>query len=151
MELGYYISVAIKKYMDENGINAYHLALNSGCNKTAVNSWLYQRQEPATHALIRLADYMHVSLDYMLGRTNNKNIILTGTPEKFGRRLFSLPLPEGMTYYKLAKICGLGSSALSKWKDLKRIPKLEVLVKLSSVFDCSIDYLVGRTNIPYVN
>ncbi|MBO5214593.1 MAG: helix-turn-helix domain-containing protein [Clostridia bacterium] len=150
METSYYISIAIKKFLDERGMKSYHLALASGCNKTAVNSWLYQRQEPSSQALMRLADYMNVSLDYMLGRTKNKSIILTGTPDKFGRRLFSIPLPEGMSYYKLAHICGMGTSGLSKWRDLKRVPKLDVLIKLADYFGCSVDYLVGRTNIPYM-
>lgn len=147
-ETSYYIAVAIKRYLDERGMKSYKLAEASGCNKTAVNNWLYQAQMPSARALIRLADYMNVSLDYMLGLKSSPSIVRSGTSEKFARRISSLQIPEGITSYKLAKACGTGTSAVSKWKDLTRLPKLEVLIKLSSVLDCSVDYLVGRTNIP---
>ena len=150
-EPSYYICIAIKKFLDESGMKSYRLAEFSGCNKTAVNSWLYQRQTPSTSALIRLADYMNYSLDYMLGRSRQKFFIRSGNAEKFGRRFFELPLPDGVTYYKLAQTIGIGTSAMSKWKDLKRLPDIEILMRLADFFDCSVDYLVGRTNIPYLN
>ncbi len=149
MKSSFHISWAIREYLDANGLRSYHLASLSGCNKTALNAWLYQRQLPSTSALIRLADYMNLSLDYMLGRTKNKSFIRSGNPEKFGRRFYSLPLPDGMTYYKLAQKCNIGTSAMSKWKDLKRLPEISVLETLADTFDCSVDFLVGRTNIPY--
>ncbi len=148
METSYYISVAIKNFLNERGMKSYKLAEASGCNKTAVNNWLYQRQMPSSRALIKLADYMNVSLDYMLGLKSDKNIIRSGISEKFVRRIRSLQLPEGITSYKIAKECGMGTSAVSKWKDMKRLPKIDVLIRLSEIFDCSVDYLVGRTNIP---
>ena len=79
METSYYISVAIKKYLDEHGMKSYKLAEASGCNKTAVNNWLYQRQMPSTKALVKLADYMNVSVDYLLGLKSDKSIIRSGS------------------------------------------------------------------------
>ena len=148
METSYYISVAIKNFLNERGMKSYKLAEASGCNKTAVNNWLYQRQMPSSRALINLADYMNVSLDYMLGLKPDKNNIRSGIPDIFVRRIRSLQLPEGITSYKIAKECGMGTSAVSKWKDMKRLPKIDALIRLSEIFDCSVDYLVGRTNIP---
>ncbi len=148
METSYYISVAIKKYLDERGMKSYKLAEASGCNKTAVNNWLYQRQMPSSRALIDLANYMNVSLDYMLGRSDNKSIIRSGSPEKFARRIASLQSLTGVSSYRIAKECGMGTSAVSKWNDLKRLPKIEILIKLSDLFGCSVDYIVGRTNLP---
>lgn len=149
METSYYISVAIKKYLDEHDMKSYKLAEASGCNKTAVNNWLYQRQMPSTRALVKLADYMNVSLDYILGRSENKSIIRSGSPEKFARRIAALQLPTGVSSYRIAKECGMGTSAVSKWNDFKRLPKIEILMKLADLFGCSVDYLVGRTNLPY--
>ena len=140
METSYYISVAIKKYLDEHDMKSYKLAEASGCNKTAVNNWLYQRQMPSTRALVKLADYMNVSLDYILGRSENKSII---------RRIAALQSPTGVSSYRIAKECGMGTSAVSKWNDFKRLPKIEILMKLADLFGCSVDYLVGRTNLPY--
>lgn len=148
METSYYISVAIKKYLDEHGMKSYKLAEASGCNKTAVNNWLYQRQMPSTKALVKLADYMNVSVDYLLGLKSDKSIIRSGSKEKFIKRISFLQLPEGITSYRIAKECGMGTSAVSKWKDMKRLPKIEAMIKLSEIFDCSVDFLLGRTNVP---
>lgn len=147
MEVSYYISVAIKKFLTERGMRSYTLAALSGCNKTAVNSWLYQRQMPSSKGLMRLADYMNVSMDYMLGLKADPRIIRSGTTEKFARRI-KLLTDGSVTSYRLAKECRLGTSAVSKWKDMERLPKLEVLIKLSSLFGVTVDWLVGRTNIP---
>lgn len=37
----------------------------------------------------------------------------------------------------------MGTSAVSKWKDMKRLPKIDALIRLSEIFDCSVDYLGG--------
>ena len=34
---------------------------------------------------------------------------------------------------------------------MSREPKLEILIKIADVFDVSLDYLVGRTDIKKVN
>lgn len=147
METSYYISVAIKKFLTEREMKSYTLATLSGCNKTAVNSWLYQRQTPSAKGLMRLADYMNVSMDYMLGLKDDPRIIRSGTTDAFAHRIKLLT--EGqVTSYRLAKECRLGTSAVSKWKDATRLPKIEVLIKLSSLFGVTVDWLVGRTNIP---
>lgn len=149
METSYYISVNIKRFLDENGLKSYKLAEKSGCNKTALNNWLYQRQMPSSKQLIKLADYMNISLDYFLGLSDDPRIIRSGTTEKFGRRIQSILQPNDITSYRLAKECGIGTSAVSKWKDLNRIPSIETLIKLSAALGIKIDYLTGRSNIPF--
>ena len=147
METSYYISVAIKRYLDETGLKSYKLAERSGCNKTALNNWLYQRQLPSTRQLMKLADYMNVSMDYLLGLSEEKGIVRSGTTEKFGRRIHSIIKPNEISSYRLAKECKIGTSAVSKWKNLKRLPSIETAIKLSEALGVSVDYLTGRTNI----
>ena len=147
METSYYISIAIKKFLVEKGMKSYTLASLSGCNKTAVGNWLYQRQMPSAKGLMRLADFMNVSVDYVLGLKADKRIIRSGTTEKFSKRV-KLLLGDDVTSYRLAKECKIGSSAVSKWQSGDRLPQIEVLIKLSSLFGVTVDWLLGRTNIP---
>jgi transcriptional regulator with XRE-family HTH domain len=149
METSYYISVNIKRFLDERGMKSYKLAEASGCNKTALNNWLYQRQMPSTKQLIKLADYMNISLDYFLGLSDDPRIIRSGTPEKFGRRIEAILRPNNVTSYRLAKECGIGTSAVSKWKDLSRMPSIETMIKLNEALGVKIDYLTGRSNVPF--
>ena len=103
-------------------MKSYKLAEASGCNKTAVNNWLYQRQMPSARALIQLADYMNVPMDYLLGRSENKSIIRSGSPEKFARRIAALQSMTGVSSYRVAKECGMGTSAVSKWNGVSFTP-----------------------------
>lgn len=44
---------------------------------------------------------------------------------------------------------GVSSATLTKWKN-GSIPNGETLIKISEYFNVSIDYLLGRTNIPEI-
>lgn len=47
----------------------------------------------------------------------------------------------------VGKKLGIASGAISAWK-AGTMPDREALVKISDYFDCSVDYLLGRTNNP---
>ncbi len=47
----------------------------------------------------------------------------------------------------LAKEIGISSGVLNKWKN-GTIPNGETLCKIANYFNCSVDYLLGRTNEP---
>lgn len=44
---------------------------------------------------------------------------------------------------------GISKSAVSTWKNMGRIPKMEQLQKLADYFQVSVDYLVGNVNEPF--
>lgn len=47
----------------------------------------------------------------------------------------------------VAEKIGLSNSITSKWKK-GALPKGEILLKLASYFDCSVDYLIGLDDVP---
>ena len=53
-----------------------------------------------------------------------------------------------ITQEELAKKLDLSSKGIvSMYEKEDRKPSLEVLIKLSEIFDCSIDYILGKTDI----
>ena len=48
--------------------------------------------------------------------------------------------------HPLGKELGISSGVISTWKKEGYCPSGEMLIKISNYFDCSIDYLVGRTD-----
>ena len=44
----------------------------------AIASWENGRTEPSNMALVEIADYFNVSADYLLGRTDNPNMLKGG-------------------------------------------------------------------------
>ena len=49
---------------------------------------------------------------------------------------------SGYTQGSLAKELGVSQQAVSKWENGSAEPSVEVLIKLSEIFNCSIDELV---------
>ena len=46
----------------------------TGISKTAYQRYVTGERQPTTVALISLADFFNVSIDYLVGRTDNPNI-----------------------------------------------------------------------------
>lgn len=51
---------------------------------------------------------------------------------------------------EMADVSGISRSALSRWNKLRE-PSAETLIKLSSFFDVSIEYLLGVTDVRSFN
>lgn len=64
----------------------------------------------------------------------------------FGQRIVELRKGQGLTQTELAKTIGISRSALSLYEIEKREPDFKTLKKMASLFDVSVDYLLGRTN-----
>ncbi len=68
----------------------------------------------------------------------------------FWDRLYEVCLQRGCKPNTMAKEIGLSSATATKWKQ-GAIPNDEALIKIADYLDCSIDYLLGRTDNPKVN
>ena len=68
--------------------------------------------------------------------------------EIFPKRLRQMRERRRISRAIMSELCGLSKSMISKYERGEREPKLETLIVLSDFFDCSIDYLVGKTNYP---
>lgn len=67
---------------------------------------------------------------------------------EFPKRLQSMRERRRISRSVMSELCGLSKSMISKYERGEREPKMETLVLLADFFECSIDYLVGRTNYP---
>lgn len=65
----------------------------------------------------------------------------------FAKRLKQERLKMGFTQKKLGEILGVTDAAVGMWENGKRIPDAQVLERLADLFDCSVDFLLGRTDI----
>lgn len=59
----------IQDLLQKNSISAYKLSKIIGLNKTFLTDWKSGKANPSVDALSKIADYFHVSVDYLLGRT----------------------------------------------------------------------------------
>lgn len=66
---------------------------------------------------------------------------------EFGERLRLLREESKLTRDDLAKNLNISYSTISKYETNIRFPDRETLIKMADLFEVSIDYLLGRSNI----
>lgn len=64
-------------------------------------------------------------------------------------RIKELRIKSGMTQKILASQLNTTGQTILNWENELYSPNVNQLIKLANIFDCSIDYLVGRKNSEY--
>lgn len=59
-----------------------------------------------------------------------------------GKRIGKLRKNEGLSQHELALKVFVTDKAISSWENDRTEPSLEMIIKLSEVFDCSASYLI---------
>ncbi len=76
-----------------------------------------------------------------------KNVINGKTPQEwFAERLKESMRIKGVSSVTIERETGISHSAISAWTNLKRSPQIDMLCVLADYFDCTVDYLLGRTD-----
>lgn len=65
---------------------------------------------------------------------------------KFPIRLRELREKKELLSKDLAKIMSVEPATITNWEKGNRFPKDDILIKIADYFDCSLDYLLGRTD-----
>lgn len=61
----------LKEIRKAKGISQLKLAMDLNTNQNTISRYETGEREPGINELIKIADYFNVSVDYLLGRTNN--------------------------------------------------------------------------------
>lgn len=65
----------LKQLRKERGVSQLKLAMDLGLNQNSVSRYETGEREADYKTLIQLADYFHVSIDYLLERTNDPRMM----------------------------------------------------------------------------
>ena len=60
----------LKELRRERGMTQNQLAVIMGVSKTTICQWETMKQEPSIEMLIKMADFFHTSVDYIIGRND---------------------------------------------------------------------------------
>lgn len=135
---------------DAEKISKNGLARKADVQCKSILNWLNGKSYPRYDSLVKLANYFEVTTDYLLGLEKES---LTETfcenpindiPNIFRTRLKGLLTEKDMTEYRLAKLLKIGQSAITKWLHEASMPETTILIGIASVFDCTVDFLLGR-------
>ena len=61
------------QYIADRNITAYRVAKETGISQGLMNEYKSGKKLPTLQNLLKIADYLNVSVDYLLGRTDNPN------------------------------------------------------------------------------
>ena len=64
----------LKEIRKKKGISQLKLAMDLNTNQNTISRYETGEREPGINELIKIADYFNVSIDYLVGRTDNPNI-----------------------------------------------------------------------------
>jgi transcriptional regulator with XRE-family HTH domain len=67
----------------------------------------------------------------------------------FWERFYQMCVLRGTKPNPLAKELGISSGAVTRWKNAEDPPSGKTLMLLADRLDCSVDYLLGRTDDPH--
>lgn len=71
--------------------------------------------------------------------------------DHFANRIKKLRYERDLTQVELGELVDKTRGTIGHWETKNREPNLTSLIKLSNVFNCSIDYLLGKTDIRRTN
>lgn len=64
-------SQRLNELLNSRGMTAYRLRKELNLSQTTITKWLEDERLPTGDNLVKLADYFNVSLDYLVGRSDN--------------------------------------------------------------------------------
>ena len=123
-------------------ISVQKLAEDIGVSLATVYDWKKNDQDIKLSHLNAIANYFHCTIEYLIGRSDDETFVDKKRLPLFGARLRKVMTEKKITTYKLRQK-GYGSKHFENW-DKGADPFLSTLIDLSNIFECSIDYLVGR-------
>ena len=144
---------AINKFADTlnelmllNGLSEQALSEKSGVPIACISSYVRGLQAPYIDTLIKLSDYFDCSIDYLLGRADNRKKAFSDGVDFAQRFKDLLKANDCASYSNAFGDMDISKSSFYEWKRGKSLPTLESLVKLADFFNCSVDFLLGREN-----
>ena len=120
------------------------LAISLGISASRITDYLKNEKLPTVENAIKMADFFHCSLDYLLGRTDDfeKKEYFSCPP--FPQRLNELKIHFGCTDNSIYTAAKISRSVFYEWKRGRHLPSVKNLIKLAEYFDCSVDFILGR-------
>ncbi len=69
---------------------------------------------------------------------------------KFSQRLKELRKEKKMTQVELGKMLNYGYTAIANYEKGRNHPSLVDIIKIANIFDVSVDYLIGNSDVKYM-
>jgi len=152
----------LKELRLEKNLTQEELSKIFNTGKSTISHYEINRRLPDANTIYMYAEYFGVSLDYIMGKTDIRNVEekkdhfdFEGIPKKenmfFADRLRYLMVMKDLTAEPVSKELGIDKSEFMEYIKGTCFPTAEILKKIAIVFDTSLDYLLGVVDSPEKN
>ena len=136
-------SERLSELISENNLSTDALGAALGVNGSTVRRWKQSKRSISLANALRLAEFFECSLEFLIGRTENK-LDFTPVPcPPFYERLRQVMVERGVTWYRIVKDNAVSDYNLSVWKK-GRSPHLQSIIDIADYFGYTLDFFVGR-------
>ncbi|HEN4299209.1 TPA: transcriptional regulator [Streptococcus agalactiae] len=136
----------LREERKKRGYTQEEMAKLLAIGQSAYAKWENGRTEPTLDNIIKLANILDVTVDYLLGRSDNfsNTIVLSKNNMKsFSKRLKELRLEKNQTQQQLADELGVNRVNVTRWEKGNTEPSFSKLIELSKLLNTTPNYLVG--------
>lgn len=131
-----------------NDLTQQQLAKIIGGNRTSISNWENEKEFPNIQKANKIADYFHVSLDYLFNlskeKSYNDNKVCDIDKHLVGKRLKEIREEHNLTLRMLAKILNTTSSTLSAYETGKTLLLTAFAIQICKKYKISMDWLYGK-------
>lgn len=134
----------LKKLMTEKNISNYRLAKEIGVSNSTIANWLNGVSRPNDEKLQKLADYFDVSVDYLIGRTNNEKDI---SNQEIAKKISAISKEKGITLSFICAKIGARRQFFADVKSGNSSISPDRLAQIAEILGTTPEYLCGETDI----
>lgn len=137
----------LKDIREDNDINQERMAEILGIKRSTYSMWEIGISIIPLPYLCKLSDYFNLSIDYILGLTNdkgNKNLIKGFDTKTLGNNLKNIRLKCELSQENVADILGVKQSCIYKYEKGIICISTSNLYKYSKEFNISLSKLCGK-------
>ncbi|HGA3152427.1 TPA: helix-turn-helix domain-containing protein [Streptococcus agalactiae] len=140
----------LREERKKRGYTQEEMAKLLAIGQSAYAKWENGRTEPTLDNIIKLANILDVTVDYLLGRSDNfsNTIVLSKNNMKsFSKRLKELRLEKNQTQQQLADELGVNRVNVTRWEKGNTEPSFSKLIELSKLLNTTPNYLLGVSDV----
>lgn len=138
----------LKDIREDNDISQKEMANILNINRSTYSLWELGINIIPLKYLCCYADYFNVSIDYVLGLTNNKNIKIINKSlnlKILGNNLREIRIKNGLSQENVANILGVTQACITRYEKGLICISTSNLYKFSKEFNISLSKLCGKT------
>lgn len=128
-------------------ISRRHLCSKIHAQRKSLYGWLNGGNYPKYDSLIRLADYFKVSINFLLGISDEtyspEHCAIGAVQKQFILKLATYLEENSLTRYAFAKSIKVGLSNMKRWFNCGSMPETAALIRIAKVMGQTVDYLLG--------